>query len=150
MYNSKPKNTDLHDPLSGVGARHRHNRHPLRGGGYLNNCTKSELCLEALHTEKLKDELRGLNLPAVWVALLDMVDPNQFVDIWRLFADQVKDDDKNYLYVPSINNYHRLQRDRLVLSLHQLGMSNSQIKTHMNGMFGEVSIKTIERIIKRI
>jgi hypothetical protein len=136
-----------------VGARHNGFTTATREGGYLNNYTIFKL----LYLEKnmlspeqqLKiDELKILHLPRVWIEIAELVGPDLFIDLWKI-ACTPENQDRNALYVPSINKLFEFQKILLIKQLIQTKKSTQEIIEIINKQGFSTSSDSIRRISNR-
>jgi hypothetical protein len=94
------------------------------------------------------DELKKLNLPRVWIDIAELVGPELFVDIWKI-ACTPENQDRNALYVPSINKLFEFQKVLIIKQLIQANKSGQEIIEDLNKQGFSTSTDSIRRITNR-
>lgn len=140
------------DLAAGVGGRHPDPATDPRGGGYPDVCTEPAFgaAAGAARDPRLA-ELRRIGIRRTWVRIAEDVGFDHFMRIWRRLAEdpQVKDE-RGRVYVPSITQFFRYQRNRLILSLAEEGKEAHEIhRVVADQLCEEVSEKHIQRIVSQ-
>jgi len=148
----KPATPNKHSQEMKVGARQEKTPGHQQGGGNPENCTNSEVSTSAnlpvLSSAALRRELNLLALPPVWKAMLNIVDPEQFVQLWQLAAEHTAERDTNRLHVPSFRKFEVMQRNLFIRDLFIGGANKCQIRSQVKTTFGNISKRTITRVLK--
>lgn len=125
-----------HAPGQGVGARQGRARGGRRGGGYLNECTPSELWEEA----KIR-ELAEMGLPGFWLEVVREIGFDRFILLWRRLdreASMRADSDSMILVqLRRFSSYERYQRNRFIEALAGMGLSPADIRARVLSDLGE-------------
>jgi len=136
----------------GVGARHRGSLASFQGGGYQNNCNSFEvLDWEKKSADEIFQELKEMGLRDDLLRLAQSVGADSFVRMWHFLSInyEQKDSARFRVYFPRFESYQKLLRDNLILNLHHQEQTPTQIKKHLSDKKIELSIRSIERIIRR-
>lgn len=138
-----------HDQAQGVGARQGKARGGRRGGGYLNECTHSELLEEAKFRE-----LSDMGLPGFWLEMAREIGFDRFIQLWRRLdreASMRADTDSMILVqLRRFSSYERYQRNRFIETLADLGLSRDEIRSRVQQDLGEeLSDRHILRLSSR-
>lgn len=133
----------------GVGARHRHEPGPQGGGGYLDECTPSELWQEAKFRE-----LFDMGLPAVWLEIAHDLGYDAFMRLWRRLdaAAEMRSDAESMIEVQlrRYSSFLRFQRNRFIETLVDMGVSHREIRERVRRDIGEeLSPSHIRRLAAR-
>jgi hypothetical protein len=94
------------------------------------------------------DELKILHLPRVWIEIAELVGPDLFIDLWKI-ACTPENQDRNALYVPSINKLFEFQKILLIKQLIQTKKSTQEIIEIINKQGFSTSSDSIRRISNR-
>lgn len=132
---------------AGVGGRQPDPGLPGRGGGYLDVCT-SPVSGSAEPDPRLA-ELREIGIRRTWLRVARVVGFERFLQLWRILSEDPQvQDERGRVYVPSITQYFRYQRNRLILSLAQENRGPDEIQRIVAEQLREqVSEKHIQRIV---
>lgn len=133
----------------GVGDRQGGARPGRRGGGYLNECTPSELWEDAKFRE-----LSDMGLPAFWLRVAREIGLDNFLTLWRMLdkEDSMRSDSDGMVQVQirPFASYERYQRNRFIESLAAIGLSTQQIRQRVCVELGEeLSDRHILRLAAR-
>lgn len=140
----------VHDlAMQGVGARHRHDHAPQGGGGYLDECTPSELWQEARFRE-----LSDMGLPQVWLEIAHDIGYEAFMRMWRRLdaAVEMRSDTESMIEVQlrRYSSFQRYQRNRFIEALVDMGLSYREIHARVTKEIGEeLSPSHIRRLAMR-
>ncbi len=134
----------------GVGARQRHAQPTAGGGGYLDECTPSQLWEEA----RLR-ELAEMGLPQVWLDVAHEIGYEAFMRMWRVLdsAVELRSDAESMILVQMRRyaSFQRFQRNRFIESLVAMGFSGAEIRERVKNELGEqLSLSHIHRMAKRL
>ena len=137
------------DAMQGVGARHRHGQPTPGGGGYLGECTPSQLWEDAKFRE-----LADMGLPQVWLLVAHELGYDAFLRLWRTLdaAVELRSDTESMIEVQlrRYSSFQRFQRNRYIETLVDQGLNNRQIRARVKVDIGEeLSPKHIERLANR-
>lgn len=124
----------------GVGARQCELFAFPEGGGYLNECTSSELQEGA----KIR-EFSDMGLPAFWVRLAEAIGYDNFLIFWRMADtaaefDEIRRSENESmieLQLRRYSSYKRYQRNRYIESLAANGLPNAVIQQTIKRELGE-------------
>lgn len=133
----------------GVGARQGQTEPPAGGGGYLDECTTSELWTEARYRE-----LSDMGLPQVWLHVAREIGYDRFMAMWRILdaALELRSDSDSMIEVQlrRYASFQRYQRNRFIESLVSMGLTPPQIQRKVREDLGEkLSLPHIRRLAKR-
>lgn len=129
----------------GVGARQIQPPPRPGGGGYLDECNVLEF---PVRRDPRVAELREMSIHRVWVRVAEEVGFEAFMRLWTILdAENSVKDERQRVYVPSISQYFKFQRNRLILALSSEGRAPEEIQSAVKDHTGEqVSVKHIQRI----
>lgn len=138
------------EATQGVGARHGHGLPAPGGGGYLDECTPSQLWEEA----RLR-ELAEMGLPQVWLDVARQIGYDPFMRMWRVLDSAVElrseADSMILVQMRRYASFQRFQRNRFIESLVDMGFSGVEIRDSVNREIGEqLSLSHIHRLAKRL
>lgn len=133
----------------GVGARQCESFHLPGGGGYLDECTPSELWQEAKFRE-----LFDMGLPAVWLEIAHDLGYDAFMRLWRRLdaAAEMRSDAESMIEVQlrRYSSFLRFQRNRFIETLVDMGVSHREIRERVRRDIGEeLSPSHIRRLAAR-
>lgn len=133
----------------GVGARHRHDQPTPGGGGYLGECTSSQLWEDAKFRE-----LADMGLPQVWLDVARDIGYDAFMRLWRRLdaAVELRSESESMIEVQlrRYSSFQRYQRNRFVEALVNMGLSPPEIKTRVKVELGEdLSVRHLVRLAAR-
>ena len=133
-------------PGHGVGGRRPGRPRRRRGGGYLNECTSSDVWEVA----RLR-ELEVMGLPAVWIEVARAIGYEHFMLMWRILDRTVamRSESESMIEVQlrRLASYHRFQRNRFIEALAASGMGDRQIRDALEEQLGErLSLSHISRL----
>lgn len=133
----------------GVGGRQGRSRRPRRGGGYLHECTSSNVWEEA----KIR-ELETMGLPGVWVSVAREIGYEHFMAMWRILDRSIalRSDSESMIEVQlrRLSSYQRFQRNRFIESLVAAGFGDRAIRDMVRDQLGEkLSLSHISRLAGR-
>jgi hypothetical protein len=136
-------------PGHGVGGRQGRPRRGRRGGGYLNECTSSNVWEVA----KIR-ELEVMGMPSVWLAVAREIGYDRFMAMWRILdrAVQLRSESESMIEVQlrRLSSYHRFQRNRFIESLVASGFGDRAIRDMVQAQLGEkLSLSHISRLAGR-
>jgi hypothetical protein len=136
-------------PGQGVGGRQGRPRRGRRGGGYLNECTSSNVWEVA----KIR-ELEVMGMPSVWLAVAREIGYDRFMAMWRILdrAVQLRSESESMIEVQlrRLSSYHRFQRNRFIESLVASGFGDRAIRDMVQAQLGEkLSLSHISRLAGR-
>ena len=134
---------------AGVGARQGHGQPTAGGGGYLHECTPSQLWEEA----RLR-ELAEMGLPQVWLDVAREVGYDSFMRLWRVLdsAVELRSESESMIEVQlrRFSSFQRYQRNRFIESLVGMGLSASEIQVRVKRELGEeLSVRHLVRLAAR-
>ena len=134
----------------GVGARQRHAQPTAGGGGYLDECTPSQLWEDAKFRE-----LADMGLPQVWLDVSREIGYDAFMRMWRVLdsAVELRSDAESMILVQMRRyaSFQRFQRNRFIESLVAMGFSGGEIRDRVKNEIGEqLSLSHIHRMAKRL
>lgn len=137
------------DHVQGVGARHKGPGAQLGGGGYLDNCTNSEI-LEKKSRDPRLDELDAVGINGFWRSLAQDIGYENFLVVWERLSDRADEGtDKHRVYIPQFSQFSRYQRNRLIQSLSKQGADEALIKSRISSSLGEcISTAHIRRLVR--
>lgn len=99
--------------------------------------------------QKLKiAELKNLHLPRVWIEIAELVGPDLFIDLWKI-ACTPENQDRNALYVPSINKLFEFQKVLIIKQMVQAKKNNQEIIEDLKNQGFSTSTDSIRRITTR-
>lgn len=138
------------EAMQGVGDRHGHGLPAPGGGGYLDECTPSQLWEEA----RLR-ELAEMGLPQVWLDVAREIGYDPFMRMWRVLDSAVElrseGDSMILVQMRRYASFQRFQRNRFIESLVDMGFSGVEIRDSVNREIGEqLSLSHIHRLAKRL
>ena len=138
------------EATQGVGARHGHGLPAPGGGGYLHECTPSQLWEEA----RLR-ELAEMGLPQVWLDVARQIGYDPFMRMWRVLDSAVElrseADSMILVQMRRYASFQRFQRNRFIESLVDMGFSGGEIRDRVNREIGEqLRLSHIHRLAKRL
>lgn len=138
------------EATQGVGARQGHGLPAPGGGGYLDECTPSQLWEEA----RLR-ELAEMGLPQVWLDVAREIGYDPFMRMWRVLDSAVElrseADSMILVQMRRYASFQRFQRNRFIESLVDMGFSGGEIRDRVNREIGEqLSLSHIHRLAKRL
>ena len=153
--NQKYKDDHLQIPLlpEGVGARHKNPPPPQQGGGYLNICTDSEVCLLENAPASLS-ELAAMGVSRTWCNVASAIGTEAFLEVWQIL-DQSHDQGAELngsirVTVPRYERFLRYQRNRVIRSLVNQGKSPVVIQQYLQAEMGiKISLRTVQRVARR-
>ncbi|MCW7553666.1 hypothetical protein NX722_13715 [Endozoicomonas gorgoniicola] len=153
--NQKYKDEHLQIPLlpEGVGARHKHSHPPLQGGGYLNICTDSEVCLPENSPASLS-ELAAMGVSRTWCNVASAIGTEAFLEVWQIL-DQSHDQGAELngsirVTVPRYERFLRYQRNRVIRSLANQGKNPADIQKYLKAEMNiDISLRTVQRIASK-
>lgn len=133
----------------GVGARHSTVTAPPGGGGYLDECTPSQLWEEA----RLR-ELAEMGLPQVWLDVAREIGYDPFMRMWRVLdsAVELRSDSESMIEVQlrRFSSFQRYQRNRFIEALVNMGLSTTEIQNRVKRELGEeLSVRHLVRLAAR-
>lgn len=130
----------------GVGARHKESKISSGVVGYLDICNDSDV-LEKNFFDPRVGEIRKIGLSACWVEIAEEIEFEAFLKVWQKL-DAASSIDERGLYVPKFSSWLRYQRNRVIISLRDAGMSYPDIKRRIKAELSEdVSVAHIRRIV---
>lgn len=132
----------------GVGARHSTVTAPPGGGGYLDECTPSQLWADA----RLR-ELADMGLPRAWLEIAHELGYEPFMQMWRRLdaAVEMRSEAESMIEVQlrRYSSFQRYQRNRFIEALADMGLTGRQIRERVSVEIGEnLSVSHIRRIVK--
>lgn len=158
---------DLLDPGHGVGGRQGQGTDPAGGGGYLNECTPSEV--RQRRTKKnfatsaeisqlepreaaLLSELDAMGLSRVMLQVAQTIGFDNFMAMWRVLDgshESMADNDSGiYIRLQRLSAYKRFQRNRFIEEMAAMGMTQPEISRSVSRDLGEkVSDRHIWRLM---
>jgi len=137
----------------GVGARQAHLWPDGGGGGYLNECTSSEL----LEVTKIR-EFSDMGLPAFWIRVAEAIGHDNFLIFWRMAEaaaeiEELRRSENESMIELSLRrytSYKRYQRNRWIETLASNGLPNAVIQQAVKQRLGEKLDRShIRRLAKR-
>lgn len=133
----------------GVGARQGHDQPTAGGGGYLDECTPSQLWEEA----RLR-ELAEMGLPQVWLDVAREIGYDPFMRMWRVLdsAVELRSDSESMIEVQlrRFSSFQRYQRNRFIEALVNMGLSTTEIQNRVKRELGEeLSVRHLVRLAAR-
>jgi hypothetical protein len=136
-------------PEQGVGGRRGPGRRRRRGGGYLNECTPSEVWEAA----KIR-ELEAMGLPAIWLEVATEIGFHRFIAMWRILdrSALLRSESESMILVQlrRFGSYERFQRNRFIESLVRAGFDDRAIRGLVREQLGEnLSLSHISRLASR-
>ena len=153
--NQKYTDEHLQMPLlpEGVGARHKHPHPPQQGGGYLNICSDSEVCLQQKSTASLS-ELSAMGVPRTWCNVAAAIGIEAFLEMWQIL-DQSHDQGAELngsirVTVPRYERFLRYQRNCVIRSQVRHGKSPAAIQQYLKAEMNiDISLRTVQRIARK-
>lgn len=145
-------------PAQGVGARQAPPSTSRRGGGYLNECTGSELSrrapkkfagipvsgagtAEQIREAQLLTELDAMGLSSVMLQVAAQIGFDAFMAMWQILdlAPDALTDSESAIHVrlPRLQAYRRYQRNRFVEALAAAGWTQPEIREKVKAELGE-------------
>jgi hypothetical protein len=136
-------------PGQGVGGRQGRPRRGRRGGGYLHECTSSNVWEVA----KIR-ELESMGMPGVWLAVAREIGYDRFMAMWRILdrAVHLRSESESMIEVQlrRLSSFHRYQRNRFIESLVASGFGDKEIRETVKAQLGEnLSLSHISRLAGR-
>lgn len=133
----------------GVGARQGHGQPTAGGGGYLHECTPSQLWEEA----RLR-ELAEMGLPQVWLDVAREIGYEPFMRMWRVLdsAVEMRSESESMIEVQlrRFSSFQRYQRNRFIEALVNMGLSTTEIQNRVKRELGEeLSVRHLVRLAAR-
>lgn len=133
----------------GVGARQGHGQPTAGGGGYLDECTPSQLWEEA----RLR-ELAEMGLPQVWLDVAREIGYDPFMRMWRVLDSAVEmrsgSDSMIEVQLRRFSSFQRYQRNRFIEALVSMGLSTTEIQNRVKRELGEeLSLRHLVRLADR-
>ena len=137
------------EAMQGVGARHGHGQPTPGGGGYLGECTPSQLWEDAKFRE-----LADMGLPQVWLDVARDIGYDAFMRLWRSLdaAVELRSESESMIEVQlrRFSSFQRYQRNRFVETLVNMGLSTPEIQTRVKVELGEeLSVRHLVRLAAR-
>ena len=125
---------------TGVGARQGDLFPDAGGGGYLNECTPSQVWEEA----KIR-ELTDMGLPAVWIRVAKAIGYDNFLQLWRILDTasehrEIRRSENESMIEVQLRRYtsfKRYQRNRFIETLAAGGLANAAIQHAVKLQLGE-------------
>lgn len=126
--------------VPGVGARQGDLFTPEWGGGYLNECTTSEL----LEAAKIR-ELETMGLPAIWLRVAERIGYDNFLEMWRILDTaaelrEIRRSENESMIEVQLRRYssfRRFQRNRWVEELARNHLPPAVIQKAVKDRLGE-------------
>lgn len=133
----------------GVGARQGHAQPTAGGGGYLDECTPSQLWEEA----RLR-ELAEMGMPQVWLDVAREIGYEPFMRMWRVLdsAVEMRSESESMIEVQlrRFSSFQRYQRNRFIEALVNMGLSTTEIQNRVKRELGEeLSVRHLVRLAAR-
>lgn len=133
----------------GVGARQGGEGARPGGGGYLDECTPSQLWEKA----RLR-ELAEMGLPQVWLEVAHDLGYDAFMRMWRRLdaAVELRSEAESMIEVKlrRYGSFQRYQRNRFIETLVDMGLDTKAIRERVKrDLDEELSIRHIERLTVR-
>ena len=133
----------------GVGARQGTPTPTAGGGGYLDECTPSQLWEEA----RLR-ELAEMGLPQVWLDVAREIGYEPFMRMWRVLdsAVEMRSESESMIEVQlrRFSSFQRYQRNRFIEALVNMGLSTTEIQNRVKRELGEeLSVRHLVRLAAR-
>jgi len=146
MRSSDSEYPNTYRSAQGVGAR-QGNMLPLkRGGGYLDNCTHTEVS-EGLQIS----ELSAMGIGGIWIDVAKMVGVENFVQMWRHLDSSDRGVEHNgqiRISVPKFSTFMKYQRNQFIRTLDAEGKSSRAIQEALEKEHSiNIHLRTIERVI---
>lgn len=157
---------DLLPHEQGVGGRQAIGHGTAGGGGYLNECTPSELRQRPLKKNfanfpansqldpreaALLSELDAMGLSRVMLQIAQTIGFDNFMAMWRILDgsyEAMADNDSGiYIRLQRLSAYKRFQRNRFIEAMAAMGMSRPEISSSVKRDLGE---KVSDRHIRRL
>ena len=141
----------------GVGARQGDLFGPAGGGGYLNECNRSEVSKRDLEVAKIR-ELEDMGLPNIWLRVARAIGFENFMQFWRIVDTAAEhremrlSDNESMIEVQMRRyaSFRRYQRNRFIETLAAGGHSATEIQQAVKGQLGEsLSRNHIVRLARR-
>ncbi|MBV7454345.1 hypothetical protein KW843_07670 [Acidovorax sp. sif1233] len=134
----------------GVGARQCESFAPGEGGGYLGECTPSQLWEDAKFRE-----LDRMGLPQVWLDVARDIGYDAFMTMWRRLdsAIELRSEAESMIEVKlrRYASFQRYQRNRFIETLVSMGCSSQEIRARVRTNIGEeLSLHHIRRLVKQL
>lgn len=134
-------------PAEGVGARQEQCRPVSQGGGYLNNCTASEL-LPAQFSD-----LKVMGISHTWLRVARAIGVEPFLDVWRILGQAHDQGAELYssirVTVPKYERFLRYQRDAVIRRLANNGCTPAVIHQRLRAEMGiQISLRTVQRVAR--
>ena len=145
-------------PAQGVGGRHAPPLPSRRGGGYLDECKRSELSPKAskkfagipvsgagtpeqIREAQLLSELDAMGLSSVMLQVAAQIGFDNFMAMWQILdgAPEALTDSESaiHLRLPRLQAYRRYQRNRFVEALAAAGWTQPEIRKKVKAELGE-------------
>lgn len=138
--------------LAGVGARHDQTDIQPGRGGYQTICTTGKFSEKiAPRGDSRLDELKEFGFAPHWHDVAETIGFDAFLAVWSILGNaEAVQGQKNYVYVPRYSVWMNYQRNRLIMSLHNDGLSHEDIKKQLKRDLDEViGVDRIHRIIAK-
>jgi hypothetical protein len=142
---------DVGQAERGVGARHRTSLRPIRGGGYQDICTVSQI--RPRSTDARLQELEAIGISDPWLSIARTVGVDQFLAIWEILDAENAGvarggRQKVRVWIPLYATYLRHQRNRYIKQLAAESLRPQQIQKRVRSELCEhISLRHIARII---
>lgn len=137
-----------------VGVRQGESDSQPRGGGYLDECSTSEVTHRAggknfadlppedVRNAQLLAELDAMGLPRVMLTMAQELGFDAFMRCWQIWdsAPEVLSDNGYtiMLRMPRLKAYQRYQRNRFVETLASMGLPQREIRSKVKAQLGEI------------
>lgn len=135
----------------GVGGRQAHAARTARGGGYLHECTPSQLLASGPDGPRLR-ELEEMGLPGMWLEMAHQIGYDNFLTVWRMLDAEYERGGESgsmiRLHMRRYSSFQRFQRNRFIESLAAEGLPDSVIRERVKCEIGdELSLSHIQRLM---
>ena len=128
------------ESAQGVGARQGDLFPDAGGGGYLNECTPSQVW----EGEKIR-ELTDMGLPSIWIRIAKAIGYDNFLQLWRILDTaaehrEIRRSENESMIEVQLRRYSsfkRYQRNRFIETLASGGMPNAAIQQAVKLQLGE-------------
>lgn len=143
--------------VQGVGARQTDLFAPEGGGGYLDECNRSELSRRDVEAAKIR-ELEDMGIAQIWLRVARSIGYENFLELWRILdvaAEQREmrlSDNESMIEVQMrrYSSFRRYQRNRFIETLAAGGIPPLDIQQAVKGQLGESLTRNhIVRIARR-
>lgn len=129
------RHTQTQTQPQGVGGRHRNTPQPTEGGGYLDIYTKIGA------PDPRLAELADMGLSSNWLRVAAAIGVDAFLETWRILDEVNQNSDRDSsrlrMRMPLFIQYLKYQRNKVVYSLSEAGLTPKEIKKKIKRDLGE-------------